>query len=149
MVYSYQVIKFQTISFVQGIHWSQSVGDKGILYKSIKDPYSKLIVQSPNGSKKLYHVPKDRTVVVTNDIIHFLGESSWILFLIPKFTKLNLYHQFSAKILLELNKKVFGNIITQEIIGSEPSITEIKINFKREYRRSFRTTKNLWKTYQH
>jgi len=76
MVYSYQVIKFQTISFVQGIHWSQSVGDKGILYKSIKDPYSKLIVQSPNGSKKLYHVPKDRTVVVTNDTIHFLGESA-------------------------------------------------------------------------
>ena len=76
MVYSYQVIKFQTISFVQGIHWSQSVGDKGILYKSIKDPYSKLIVQSLNGSKKLYHVPKDRTVVVTNDTIHFLGESA-------------------------------------------------------------------------
>jgi hypothetical protein len=50
------------------------VGDKGILYKSLKDPYSKLIVQSSNGSKKLYHVPKDRTVVVTNDIIHFLGE---------------------------------------------------------------------------
>ena len=76
MVYSYQVVKFQTISFVQGIHWSQSVGDKGILYKSIKDPYSKLIVQSLNGSKKLYHVPKDRTVVVTNDTIHFLGESA-------------------------------------------------------------------------
>ena len=75
MVYSYQVIKFQTISFVQGIHWSQSVGDKGILYKSIKDPYSKLLVQLLNGSKKLYHVPKDRTVVVTNDTIHFLGES--------------------------------------------------------------------------
>jgi hypothetical protein len=74
MVYSYQVVKFQTISFVQGTHWSQSVGDKGILYKSVKDPYSKLIVQSFNGSKKLYHVPKDRTVVVTNDIIHFLGE---------------------------------------------------------------------------
>jgi len=75
-VYSYQVIKFQTISFVQGIHWSQSVADKGILYKSIKDPFSKLIVQSPNGLKKLYHVPKDRTVIVTNDIIHFLGESA-------------------------------------------------------------------------
>ncbi len=74
MVYSYQVVKFQTISFVQGTHWSQSVGDKGILYKSLKDPYSKLIVQSSNGSKKLYHVPKDRTVVVTKDIIHFLGE---------------------------------------------------------------------------
>ena len=53
MVYSYQVIKFQTISFVQGIHWSQSVGDKGILYKSIKDPYSNLIIQSLSGSKKL------------------------------------------------------------------------------------------------
>ena len=76
MVYSYQVVKFQTISFVQGIHWSQSVGDKGILYKSIKDPYSKLIVQSSNGSKKLCHVPKDRTVVVTSDIVHFLGESA-------------------------------------------------------------------------
>ena len=76
MVYSYQVIKFQTISFVNGVHWSQSVGDKGVLYKSIKDTFSKLIVQSPNGSKKLYRVPKDRTVVVTNDIIHFLGESA-------------------------------------------------------------------------
>ncbi len=76
MVYSYQVIKFQTISFVQGVHWSQSVGDKGILYKSLKDPFSKLLVQLPSDSKKLYHVPKDRTVVVTNDTIHFLGESA-------------------------------------------------------------------------
>ena len=74
MVYSYQVIKFQTISFVNGVHWSQSVGVKGIFYKSLKDPFSKLIVQSPNGSKKLYHVPKDRTVVVNNSIVHFLGE---------------------------------------------------------------------------
>jgi len=74
MVYSYQVVKFQTISFVQGTHWSQSVGDKGILYKSLNDPFSKLIVQSSNSSKKLYHVSKDRTVVVTNDTIHFLGE---------------------------------------------------------------------------
>ena len=74
MVYSYQVIKFQTISFVNGVHWSQSVGDKGILYKSLKVPFSKLIVQSLNGSKKLYHIPKDRTVVATNDTVHFLGE---------------------------------------------------------------------------
>ena len=73
MVYSYQVVKFQTISFVQGTHWSQSVGDKGILYKSLKDPFSKLIVQT-NDSKKLFHVPKDRTVIVTNDTVHFLGE---------------------------------------------------------------------------
>ncbi|MCH7876831.1 MAG: hypothetical protein IIA20_01095 [Thaumarchaeota archaeon] len=74
MVYSYQVVKFQTISFVQGTHWTQSVGDKGILYKSLKDPFSKLIVQSFNGSKKLYRIPKNRTVVVTNDTVHFLGE---------------------------------------------------------------------------
>jgi hypothetical protein len=76
MVYSYQVVKFQTITFVQGTHWSQSVGEKGILYKSLKDPFSKLIVQSSNGSKKLYRVPKDRTVIVANDTIHFLGELS-------------------------------------------------------------------------
>jgi len=74
MVYSYQVVKFQTISFVQGTHWSQSVGEKGILYKSLKDPFAKIIVQSSNGSKKLYHVPKDRTIIVTKDIVHFLGE---------------------------------------------------------------------------
>ncbi|MFB3152081.1 MAG: hypothetical protein ACE1Y0_01245 [Nitrosopumilaceae archaeon] len=76
MVYSYQVVKFQTITFVQGTHWSQSVGEKGILYKSLKDPFSKLIVQSSNGSKKLYRVPKDRTVIVANDTVHFLGELS-------------------------------------------------------------------------
>jgi hypothetical protein len=74
MVYSYQVVKFQTISFVQGTHWSQSTNDKGVLYKSLKDPFSKLIVQSYNGSKKLYRVPKDRTVIVTNYTVHFLGE---------------------------------------------------------------------------
>ncbi len=74
MVYSYQVVKFQTISFVQGTHWSQSVGDKGVLYKSLKDPFSKLIVQSHKDSKKLYRIPKDRTVIVINDTIHFLGE---------------------------------------------------------------------------
>ena len=75
MVYSYQVVKFQSISFVQGTHWSQSIGDKGILYKSLKDPFSKLIVQT-NDSKKLFRVPKDRTVIVTNDTVHFLGELS-------------------------------------------------------------------------
>ena len=73
MVYSYQVVKFQSISFVQGTHWSQSVGDKGILYKSLKDPFSKLIVQT-NDSKKLFRIPKDRTVIVTNNTVHFLGE---------------------------------------------------------------------------
>ena len=34
--------------------------------------------------------------------------------------------------MLELNKKVFGNIKTQEIIGSEPSISQIKVIFEKE-----------------
>ena len=34
--------------------------------------------------------------------------------------------------MLELNKKVFGNIITQEIIGSEPLLSEIKVIFEKE-----------------
>ena len=34
--------------------------------------------------------------------------------------------------MLELNKKVFGNIMTQEIIGSDPSIIEIKTIFEKE-----------------
>ena len=74
MVYSYQVIKFQSISFINGTDWSQSIGDKGMSYKATKDPYSKLIVQSNNGSKKLFRIPKDRTAVVNADVIHFLGE---------------------------------------------------------------------------
>ncbi len=74
LVYSYQVIKFQSLIFVQGNQWSQSVGDKGILYKATKDPYSKIIVQITNNSKKLYRVPKDRTVLVSNNVVHFLGE---------------------------------------------------------------------------
>ncbi|MFM9874797.1 MAG: hypothetical protein ACKVN8_00240 [Nitrosarchaeum sp.] len=74
MVFSYHVIKFESISFLQGTDWSQSIGDKGILYKSIKDPFSKLIIQSLNSSEKLFHVPKDRTVIVVNKVVHFLGE---------------------------------------------------------------------------
>ena len=74
LVYSYQVIKFQSISFINGTDWSQSVGDKGMSYKAIKDPFSKLIIQSNNGSKKLFHIPKDRTAFVNEDVVHFLGE---------------------------------------------------------------------------
>ena len=74
MVFSYHVIKFEAISFLQGTHWSQSIGDKGILYKSLKDPYSKLIIQYSDNSEKLFHVPKERTVIVINNTIHFLGE---------------------------------------------------------------------------
>lgn len=76
MVYSYQVIKFQSISFVQGTYWSQSVGDKGIFYKALHDPYSKIIIQPKIGTKKLFHVPKDRTVIIVDGIVHFLGELS-------------------------------------------------------------------------
>ena len=34
--------------------------------------------------------------------------------------------------MLELDKKVFGNIMTKEIIGSEPPISEIKNIFEKE-----------------
>ena len=55
MVFSYHVIKFEAISFLQGTHWSQSIGDKGVLYKSLKDPYSKLIIQTSDNSKIVCH----------------------------------------------------------------------------------------------
>ena len=74
MVYSYHVIRFQTISFVRGRHWSQTPGEKGVRYKSLGDPSAKLIVQLPGGTKKLYRVPKDRTVIVADGSVHFLGE---------------------------------------------------------------------------
>ena len=74
MVYSYQVIKFGSISLVNSTHWTQSVGEKGVLYKANRDPYSKIIIQPTNGTKKLFHVPKDRTVLVIEDVAHFLGE---------------------------------------------------------------------------
>ncbi|MCV0412587.1 hypothetical protein [Nitrosarchaeum sp.] len=74
MVFSYHVIKFEAISFLQGSTWSQSIGDKGILYKSLNDPYSKLIIQFSDNSEKLFHIPKDRTVIVVNKVVHFLGE---------------------------------------------------------------------------
>lgn len=74
MVFSYHIIKFESISLLQGTHWSQSIGDKGVLYKSLKDPYSKLIIETSDNSEKLFHVPKDRTVIVVNKVVHFLGE---------------------------------------------------------------------------
>ena len=76
MVYSYQVIRFESVSFVHGTHWSQSSGDRGMQYKSLKDPYAKLIVQTPNGSKKLFRIPKNRTVIIAGNTVHFLGELS-------------------------------------------------------------------------
>ncbi len=74
MVFSYHIIKFESISLLQGTHWSQSIGDKGVLYKSLKDPYSKLIIETSDNSEKLFHIPKDRTVIVVNKVVHFLGE---------------------------------------------------------------------------
>ena len=76
MVYSYQIIKFSSISLVNSSHWGQSIVDMGVRYKAIKDPYSKIIIQPTNGTKKLFRVPKDRTVLVLSDVAHFLGEIS-------------------------------------------------------------------------
>ena len=47
--------------------------------------------------------------------------------------------------MLELNKKVFGNIMIQEIIGSEPSIIEIKIIFEKELVNLFDKLKSISK----
>ena len=76
MAFSYQVIKFRSVSMVQGTQWSQSITDKEILYKALKNPYSKLLIQPITGTKKLFRVPKDRTVIIANDVAHFLGELS-------------------------------------------------------------------------
>ena len=76
MVYSYQIIKFTSISLVNATQWSQSITDKGVMYKALRDPFSKLIIQPENGTKKLFRVPKSRSVTVVNNIVHFLGEVS-------------------------------------------------------------------------
>jgi hypothetical protein len=47
--------------------------------------------------------------------------------------------------LLELTKKVFGNIMTQEIIGSEPSISEIKIRFEKEFQTLIKNLESISK----
>ena len=47
--------------------------------------------------------------------------------------KLNLYQYFYNSLLLELDKKVFGNITTKEIIGAvPPAIPDTKNNFEKE-----------------
>lgn len=73
MAFSYHVFKFESIILVNGTQWSQSISENGVMYKSLGDPYSKIIVQA-SGSKKLFQVPKDRTVIVKDDTVHFLGE---------------------------------------------------------------------------
>ena len=47
--------------------------------------------------------------------------------------------------MLELTKKVFGNIMTQEIIGSEPSISEIKIRFEKEFQMLIKNLESISK----
>ncbi len=47
--------------------------------------------------------------------------------------KLNLYRQFYFLSLLELDKKVFGNITTKEIIGADPpAFPETRENLEKE-----------------
>ena len=47
--------------------------------------------------------------------------------------------------MLDLTKKVFGNIMTQEIIGSEPSISEIKIRFEKEFQTLIKNLESISK----
>ncbi len=47
--------------------------------------------------------------------------------------KLNLYHLFYFSLLLDLDKKVFGNIATKEIIGADPpAFPDMKKNLENE-----------------
>jgi hypothetical protein len=54
----------------------QGVSERGVSYKAKHDPYSKMIIEFSNGTKKLFHVPKDHVVLVLNNVAHFTGEEA-------------------------------------------------------------------------
>ena len=76
MVYSCHAIKFQDIELIHCTQWMQGISDRGVSYKAKHDPYSKMLIQSISGNKKLYRVPKDKTVLIIDSTAHFIGEPS-------------------------------------------------------------------------
>ena len=56
--------------------WMQGISERGVSYKAKHDPYSKMLIETSNGSKKLFHVPKDKIVLVLDSVVHFTGEES-------------------------------------------------------------------------
>ena len=76
MVYSCHTITFEHMELIHCTHWAQGVSERGVSYKAKHDPYSKMIIEFSNGTKKLFHVPKDHVVLVLNNVAHFTGEES-------------------------------------------------------------------------
>ncbi len=75
MAYTYHVIKFRHLELIHVTAWIQSISDGGVFYKAKSDPYSKILVRPLTGTKKLFHVPKDRSVFVIDNTAHFVGEA--------------------------------------------------------------------------
>ena len=76
MVYSCHTIKFQHLELIQCTNWTQGISDRGVTYKSMHDPFSKMLIQSSDGTKKLFHIPKDKLVLVLDSVAHFTGEEA-------------------------------------------------------------------------
>jgi hypothetical protein len=76
LVYSCHTIKFQHLELIQCTHWLQGISDRGVSYKAMHDPYSKMLIETSNETKKLFHVPKDKIVLVLDSVAHFTGEEA-------------------------------------------------------------------------
>ena len=64
------------MELIQCTHWLQGISDRGVTYKAVHDPYSKMLIESSNETKKLFHVPKDKIVLVLDNVAHFTGEEA-------------------------------------------------------------------------
>jgi len=76
LVYSCHTIKFQHMELIQCTHWLQGISERGVSYKATHDPYSKMLIESSNETKKLFHIPKDKIVLVLDSVAHFTGEEA-------------------------------------------------------------------------
>ena len=64
------------MELIQCTHWMQGISERGVSYKATHDPYSKMLIESSNDTKKLFHVPKDKIVLVLDSVAHFTGEEA-------------------------------------------------------------------------
>jgi hypothetical protein len=64
------------MELIQCTHWLQGISERGVSYKATHDPYSKMLIESSNDKKKLFHVPKDKIVLVLDSVAHFTGEEA-------------------------------------------------------------------------
>ena len=64
------------MELIQCTHCTQGISERGVSYKATHDPYSKMLIESSNETKKLFHVPKDKIVLVLDSVAHFTGEEA-------------------------------------------------------------------------